>query len=232
MKQFTFPSHLAFGKLNYNSICKEGNYSLAEYRLLQEKILEVKVKPGYACISDYLSKEKYVETEHLTLEKAFKQHFLQHQLHAHPTFSLLCREISSLGNVYFQNLNDKQLQISYFPNLCMFLLRTPIYESHNVASAINLIKGDLLTPYFYKFYETTVLLHPEEKEIDISMLELLVPLAFLYEVVSIIKESDILSPEEWCKLIIQESTQNSGLKSQHFNSANKKGEIYTLNFDA
>jgi len=206
-----FPPYLAFGKLNEKSIRSEDIYQVADYELLDEKVMEIKLSNEKAEIIESLHGESLGMTFHQDLKKAFMHHFMCIPQSKNPVMDFLVQKVCSLGNVYFQFINEdpEKTKIIYYPAAFLFVIRVPITE--NNAEAINKAMDD---KYLYELtndlYESEISIHwknGEQQTKKIAILEMIRPVAFLYETIKWLTDRNLILKEKLFRAIVQDATE-------------------------
>ncbi len=221
MNNFQFPPYLALGKLNDNSIRKSEDGLTADYEFLGEKVLEVMVKPAQTIITTYFQNENEgISRSPFELKRAFFRHFLDIPLHKSKAFRFMIEKVSSLGNIYFSLQEEQKESLVFYPSGSMMMVRIPL-EDAGTMKAINLFADIFNKRIKFIIYPSRLGIR-RKGEIDfeyitISILEISIPVAFLYDLVGyLVNKYNIISEEKIFRAIICEKSNNYGDSIQFF----------------
>lgn len=231
MKKFEFPSYLLYGLLDVSSIRQEQGFHFAEYTILGKQVLRIKVRPGYASLCKLIDGAEMGHVEHMTLEKAMLV-FLKSFCFSKDQ---LCREIiTNLEILGFRHIereicNDS---IYYYPGGCLYKFRIPVIEGYNLEQTITLTRDDDLRLFIDGFYETVIATNisynPSPKEIMI--LELLVPMANIYDTAIRLKNLKIIDEECPFDIIYHDSIIGAEMINKKAFPMLKSGQDYLIEY--
>ena len=211
-----FPPHLAFGKLNENSIHSEENFKIADYYLLGEKVMEIKLSADNMQLTEFFQGESLASTWHRDLKAGFMQHFSLTDTSQNPVIDFLARQVCNLGNVYFQKMIDdpNNPKIIFYPAAYLFIIRVPVTEN-----TTETIDAALLSTFLYEkvsdLYDSKIIIewkNGNRQEKEIMIMEIVVPAAFLYETIQWLTERNLILKEKLFRAIVQEGA-NKGFVS-------------------
>jgi len=211
-----FPPHLAFGKLNENSIRTEENFQVADYDLLGEKVMEIKLSADNMQLTEFFQGKSLASTFHRDLKAGFMQHFSLTDASKNPVIDFLVRQVCNLGNVYFQKMIDdpKSPKIIFYPAAYLFIIRVPVTENN-----IESINAALLNIFLYEkvsdLYDSNIIIDWKNGNLqdrEIMIMEIVVPAAFLYETIEWLIERNLILKEKLFRAIVQEGA-NKGFVS-------------------
>lgn len=220
MKHVAFPDYLGYGKLDPKTIHEQEGCLSAEYHLLGQNVMTVKCKEDKTEIQEYWQGRPLGMTWHRDLEHAILHHFICTSMAANPIYEYLMDRIARIGWVYVQH--DKETHNSwkavYYPAVYLYIIRIPIPDNH-VQKVIKALENE----WFYKMetdtYGSKIQVnwkHGEQEVIDIAILEIIVPIAYLYECVEWLIKQEIILPQKLYRAIVQNA----------FHKATSKGNIF------
>lgn len=221
MNNFQFPPYLALGKLNDNSIRKSEDGLTADYEFFGEKVLDVLIKPEQTIINTYFKNKNEMTTYgRYGLEKTFFQHSLNVPLHKSKAFRFMIEKVSSLGNIYFSLQEEQKESLVFYPGGSMMMVRIPLEDTETM-DVINIL-ADLINKRvkFITYPSRLGIRRKGENDfeyITISILEISIPVAFLYDLVDyLVNKYNIISEEKIFRAIICEKSNNYGDSIQFF----------------
>ncbi len=201
-----FPNSMGFGRLKPESITTDGKTRIANYYFRDMRVHEVKLEhDGRAMITDYFNEERLTISSGSNLERAILHHYMCWQPATHKFMQYYMKEVSGLGNIYFQQMETDKQRIVYSPAGHLFLLQIPICSRNVDQINDNAVDLDVLyNPYCYETKLITFLKDGEVDRKDIDMLNIVVPMAKVYSTVREFIRQGIVAPGKRFQMIIQE----------------------------
>ena len=233
MNQFEFPNYLAFGKLDTKSIRTEDEFQVADYYLLNEKVQEVKVSEKSAQFIESFQGNEGSFTCHHTLEKAILHQFMCWKPSSSVALDYLVRQTSSLGNIHFEPISNdrKRRRFVFYPAGLFFVFRIPVTSS-NLSALFENTLDPVISKYRRDFHITqviTVKLDDSLETENINLLELLVPMAQVYDVARHLVEKKIILPDKKYQMIIHEASEAStGMHQSFYTDGNDPWKAYAI----
>ncbi len=233
MNNEQFPPFLAYGQLDEASIRSENNYRVADYKLLGERVMKVKLAPGKAELIETLHGKGLAQTRHQSLKAGFMHHFTCINLSESRVMAFLVQQVSSLGNIFFHFIGDDTLRkkIIYYPAAYLFVLRVPVTEN-NAAAMNKAMEEKFLYDHFSDLYRTSLIIdwkNGQRQEKDIILLELISPIAYLYETVKWLTDRDLILKEKFFRALVQNATdKNPAAPNGFLGSENDRWSQYSI----
>lgn len=220
MNKIEFPSYLAFGKLNETSIRIENECTIADYELLGKKVMEVKLSPDRAWVVDYFGGKQYASSTYPTLAQTFQSHFMVVKASSNPIMGFLSREVCNLGNFYFQHFDEDSgnWRMTFFPAGYLLVIRIPVLKE-NSEVVKELIEDESMKKSVFEIYETQLTINyktGDKKVVDIHLLELVMPVAFVYDTAKWLTEHKMILKEKLFRAIISDSSNKWFTAAQLF----------------
>ncbi len=229
-----FPAYLSFGKLNSESIRPDGFGLTADYEILDKKVMEVSIAPKrYQIKSVFKTGYDWLSHSSTSLQHCLSQQLLNAPIGCEPAMDYLINKITRLGNIYFEYPSRDKSQKSYvfYPSGSLLLVRIPITAQNinNLPQKESDLKG------YINLYNTTMQIKYKDKDEpvvqDITMLELLLPLALAYERLEDIIQKGIILPDKKYRAIVCECMPNMGRIMHSFMGTKDDDYVYyNLNY--
>jgi|GEM_PF-2803563 len=236
MNDFKFPKYLAFGTLNPESIRTEGDYQVADYYLLEEKVHEVKVSTQWAYFIEFFKGKQHAITFNPILQGAVQSHFSFWKPSQSPVMDFLVKKTCSLGNFYFGIPSDDRTKtrLSFYPAGMMFIFRIPTTKER-LSDDDLFIFDPYVSRYCHSCYTTTLSTMDWSGEIfkeEIELLELIVPLDEIYHAAKRLVFIELVQKERKYRVIIEDVVNKATSVMQVFPSIkNEPYQAYWIEYE-
>ena len=215
-----FPNYLALGRLNHKSIRCEDEWLVADYYQLNKKVLELRWKPDRTEIIDFYNSEKQSSSTYPTIKSAALYHYSANDFTKNPVFMEFAEHIYKNANIYFQYpTSDRKSKQLFYPAVYLYILRLPV-TGDNQEHVMRIIENPFVKQWFYDLYDTSLHILPRNEkktELEIQILELIVPLAWLEDIVLFLKKNKVFLPGYQLRALFQPINFTPGPGLQLFN---------------
>jgi hypothetical protein len=187
--------------------------------------MKIKLAPDKIELIEIFQGKSLGMTFNSDLKKGLLYHFTCTRISENPIFNFLVNEVCSLGNIYFEYIDDgpQKIKTIYYPAAYLFIIRIPITDN-NIDAATKALSDNFLYRLATDVYDSKLIIdYKNGKTIvnNIMVLELIVPMAFLYETVQWIVNQDLILKEKLYRAIIQDSLQKALSAGQIFTGTEK-----------
>ena len=217
MTQYSLPHYLGYGVINRDTYRKEGEKEFVDYVYKNQTILTAEVSPTGAMIEEYFNGKRLSISFGKDLKRAVFQHYLasdqlKSQLHLD-----WINEVVGIGNIYAEMIQKTELTVLFFPAVYLIDIKIPIAHENEAKLQQFLKKPEIIKhrPSTQKAVIKTRYVHKSE-DLTVSLLTIKTPIAFTIEVLNLIKEAGLISPEKRLRGIVSQARTSYGPMMRNF----------------
>jgi hypothetical protein len=194
-----FPPYLCYGQIDESSKRVDGDNHVADYLMNGKKVLEVRINEKYTEIQDYWD-GKYLGLSHYsTIRQSVLSHYSFIDQLKSPIQQEWVNSVITSANIYVEYIDIKKIDSIVFPGVFLIDLYIPV-RLNDEKILTNIIEHDFLVFFDCDYSESVLAWKSKETSTvyqeRINLIKIKIPIAFVQDVVSELKEY-IYTDKKW-----------------------------------